>query len=175
MSIWFQAKTAGGVDGVIWFPPGEKHRHGVPATARPMTHIAIVEQLEGKSADYLRRELTPLPVGHRHSPPPRSHDANENVCDTIGSNCCDKSTITGCSIKGDRPQFEGYPQEQRAPNLRELAEADESCSTCAVASSGGSVRKRAPWIIRVQNEERNRLLHLGTLRAQSMPAGRLLR
>jgi hypothetical protein len=81
-----------------------------------MTHIAIVEQLEGKSAEY-RRELIPLPVGHRRSPPPRSHDAHENVCDTIGCSCCDKSTITGCSIKDDRSRFEGYPHEQRASNL----------------------------------------------------------
>lgn len=37
---------------VIWFAPGEKHWHGAaPATA--MTHIAIVEQLDGKSADWL--------------------------------------------------------------------------------------------------------------------------
>jgi quercetin dioxygenase-like cupin family protein len=37
---------------VIWFPPGEKHWHGAaPTTA--MTHIAIVEVLDGKSTDWL--------------------------------------------------------------------------------------------------------------------------
>ncbi|HEX8465120.1 MAG TPA: cupin domain-containing protein [Abditibacterium sp.] len=37
---------------VIWFPPGEKHWHGAaPTTA--MTHIAIVEPLDGQSADWL--------------------------------------------------------------------------------------------------------------------------
>jgi len=37
---------------VVWFPPDEKHWHGAsPTTA--MTHIAIVEQLDGKSADWL--------------------------------------------------------------------------------------------------------------------------
>jgi len=37
---------------VIWFPPGEKHWHGaVPTT--PMTHIAIQEELDGKSVDWL--------------------------------------------------------------------------------------------------------------------------
>ena len=37
---------------VIWFPPGEKHWHGAaPSTA--MTHIALVEQLDGKSADWM--------------------------------------------------------------------------------------------------------------------------
>lgn len=37
---------------VIWFAPGEKHWHGAaPATA--MTHIAIVEQLDGKAADWM--------------------------------------------------------------------------------------------------------------------------
>jgi len=39
---------------VIWFPPGEKHWHGAaPTTA--MTHIAIVEQLDGKSADWMEQ------------------------------------------------------------------------------------------------------------------------
>jgi len=39
---------------VIWFPPGEKHWHGAgPTTA--MTHIAIIEQLDGKSADWMEK------------------------------------------------------------------------------------------------------------------------
>lgn len=37
---------------VVWFAPGEKHWHGAaPATA--MTHIAIHEQLDGKTVDWL--------------------------------------------------------------------------------------------------------------------------
>jgi len=37
---------------VIWSAPGEKHWHGAaPTTA--MTHISIVEQLDGKSADWM--------------------------------------------------------------------------------------------------------------------------
>jgi len=39
---------------VIWFPPGEKHWHGATATAA-MTHIAIVEQFEGKTADWMEK------------------------------------------------------------------------------------------------------------------------
>jgi quercetin dioxygenase-like cupin family protein len=39
---------------VVWFPPGEKHRHGAaPTTA--MTHIAIQEQLEGKVVDWMEK------------------------------------------------------------------------------------------------------------------------
>ena len=39
---------------VIWFPPGEKHWHGAaPTTA--MTHIAIVEVLDGKSTDWMEK------------------------------------------------------------------------------------------------------------------------
>jgi quercetin dioxygenase-like cupin family protein len=39
---------------VVWFPPGEKHWHGAaPTTA--MTHIAVVEQLDGKSADWMEK------------------------------------------------------------------------------------------------------------------------
>lgn len=39
---------------VIWFPPAEKHWHGATATTA-MTHIAIVEQLDGKSADWMEQ------------------------------------------------------------------------------------------------------------------------
>ena len=39
---------------VIWFPAGEKHWHGATATTA-MTHIAIVERLNGKSADWMEK------------------------------------------------------------------------------------------------------------------------
>lgn len=36
----------------VWFAPGEKHWHGAtPTTA--MTHLAIVEELDGKNSDWL--------------------------------------------------------------------------------------------------------------------------
>ena len=37
---------------VAWCPPGEKHWHGAASTTA-MTHISIVEQLDGKSADWM--------------------------------------------------------------------------------------------------------------------------
>jgi quercetin dioxygenase-like cupin family protein len=39
---------------VIWFTPGEKHWHGATA-ATAMTHIAIQEQLNGKSVEWLEK------------------------------------------------------------------------------------------------------------------------
>jgi quercetin dioxygenase-like cupin family protein len=39
---------------VIWFPPSEKHWHGATATTA-MTHIAIVEQLDGKAVDWMEK------------------------------------------------------------------------------------------------------------------------
>jgi len=39
---------------VVWFPPGEEHWHGAkPNTA--MTHIAIQEELDGKTADFMEK------------------------------------------------------------------------------------------------------------------------
>ena len=39
---------------VIWFEPGEKHWHGAtPTTA--MTHIAIQERLDGKTANWMEQ------------------------------------------------------------------------------------------------------------------------
>lgn len=38
----------------VWFPAGEKHWHGAsPTTA--VTHIVIVEELDGKSADWMEK------------------------------------------------------------------------------------------------------------------------
>ena len=39
---------------VIWFEPGEKHWHGATATTA-MTHIAIQERLDGKTADWMEK------------------------------------------------------------------------------------------------------------------------
>lgn len=42
------------VGDVVWFPPGEKHWHGAtPASA--LTHIAIQEQLDGKTVEWLEQ------------------------------------------------------------------------------------------------------------------------
>ena len=39
---------------VVWIPPGEEHWHGAKATTA-MTHIAIQEQLDGKTASWLEQ------------------------------------------------------------------------------------------------------------------------
>jgi quercetin dioxygenase-like cupin family protein len=39
---------------VIWFSPGEKHWHGATATTA-MTHIAIQEQLDGKTVNWMEK------------------------------------------------------------------------------------------------------------------------
>jgi quercetin dioxygenase-like cupin family protein len=39
---------------VIWTPPGVKHWHGATATTA-MTHIAIVEKLDGKAVDWMEK------------------------------------------------------------------------------------------------------------------------
>ena len=39
---------------MVWFEPGEKHWHGATATTA-MTHIAIQEQLDGKTVDWMEK------------------------------------------------------------------------------------------------------------------------
>ena len=39
---------------VVWFPPDEKHWHGASPTTS-MTHIAIQEQRDGNSADWMEK------------------------------------------------------------------------------------------------------------------------
>jgi quercetin dioxygenase-like cupin family protein len=39
---------------VVWFAPGEKHRHGASPTVA-MTHIAIQEAQDGKTVDWMEQ------------------------------------------------------------------------------------------------------------------------
>ncbi len=39
---------------VVWAPPGEKHWHGAAPTT-DVTHISIVEQLNGKSGEWMEK------------------------------------------------------------------------------------------------------------------------
>src|SRR5204863_202305 len=39
---------------VVWIPPGQKHWHGA-APNHSMTHIGIVEQLDGKTVDWMEK------------------------------------------------------------------------------------------------------------------------
>ena len=39
---------------VVWCPPGVKHWHGATATTA-MTHIALVERLDGKAVDWMEK------------------------------------------------------------------------------------------------------------------------
>ncbi len=39
---------------VVWIPPGQKHWHGA-APNSPMTHIALVEQLHGKTVEWMEK------------------------------------------------------------------------------------------------------------------------
>jgi len=39
---------------VVWIPPNEKHWHGATATTA-MTHIAVQEQLDGKTAAWMEK------------------------------------------------------------------------------------------------------------------------
>ena len=39
---------------IVWFPPGEKHWHGASPTCA-MTHIAIVEALDGRNTDWMEK------------------------------------------------------------------------------------------------------------------------
>lgn len=41
-------------DDIVWFPPGEKHWHGATSTTA-MTHIAIQEQLDGKTVEWMEK------------------------------------------------------------------------------------------------------------------------
>jgi quercetin dioxygenase-like cupin family protein len=71
---------------VVWCPPRKKHWHGATATTA-MTHIAIVEKLDGKSVDWMekgqRRTVLRIPKlsdcarawsrARQHITNPRSH------------------------------------------------------------------------------------------------------
>jgi quercetin dioxygenase-like cupin family protein len=49
-----EAKVEIRVGDVIWCPPGHKHWHGATSTTA-MTHVAIVECLDGKGVEWLEK------------------------------------------------------------------------------------------------------------------------
>jgi quercetin dioxygenase-like cupin family protein len=49
---WGEPKQTVRPGDVVWFEPGEKHWHGATSTTA-MTHIAVVESLDGKTADWM--------------------------------------------------------------------------------------------------------------------------
>jgi quercetin dioxygenase-like cupin family protein len=52
--LWGEPKEEIRPGDVIWCPPGKKHWHGATGTTA-MTHIAIVEKLDGKSVDWMEQ------------------------------------------------------------------------------------------------------------------------
>jgi len=51
---WGEARVEIRPGDVIWCPPGKKHWHGATATTA-MSHIAIVEKLNGKAVDWMEK------------------------------------------------------------------------------------------------------------------------
>jgi len=57
---------------VVWIPPGQKHWHGASPTTS-MSHIAIVERLDGKGVDWMEKvtdEQYGAPVRRQPAAPP---------------------------------------------------------------------------------------------------------
>jgi quercetin dioxygenase-like cupin family protein len=52
VQVWGEPKQDVRSGDVVWFEPGEKHWHGGTATTA-MTHIAVVENLDRKTADWM--------------------------------------------------------------------------------------------------------------------------
>jgi quercetin dioxygenase-like cupin family protein len=51
---WGEARQEIRAGDVIWCPPGTKHWHGATSTTA-MTHIAILEKLDGKAVDWMEK------------------------------------------------------------------------------------------------------------------------
>jgi quercetin dioxygenase-like cupin family protein len=51
---WGEAKEEIRPGDVVWCPPRKKHWHGATATTA-MTHVAVVEKLDGKSVDWMEK------------------------------------------------------------------------------------------------------------------------
>jgi quercetin dioxygenase-like cupin family protein len=51
---WGEARQEIRPGDVIWCPPGKKHWHGATSTTA-MTHIAILEKLDGKAVDWMEK------------------------------------------------------------------------------------------------------------------------
>ncbi len=100
---------------VVWIPPGQKHWHGAaPTTA--MTHIAILEQLHGKNADWMEpvtdaqyggpvapaRATAPAPVDARNIAPALAKYNDETLLGGVwgrpGLSRRDRSLVTAAAL-----------------------------------------------------------------------------
>jgi len=83
---------------VVWIPPGQKHWHGA-APNSSMTHIAITEQLDGKTVEWLEKVSdaqygAPLGSGSEHRrrrAPPAVSSRDRRLCPKLAEvtdNCC---------------------------------------------------------------------------------------
>ena len=54
VQVWGEAVQEIKAGDTVWIPPGEKHWHGATATTL-MTHIAIVEKLDGNYVDWMEQ------------------------------------------------------------------------------------------------------------------------
>ena len=72
---------------VVWIPPGQKHWHGAaPTTA--MTHIAILEELDGKNAEWMEpvsdeQYAGPVAASGQGVPAPRSAEDLRRVAPAL--------------------------------------------------------------------------------------------
>ncbi|MBE0656901.1 MAG: carboxymuconolactone decarboxylase family protein [Bryobacteraceae bacterium] len=94
---------------VVWIPPGQKHWHGA-APGSSMTHIAISEQLDGKTVDWMEnvsdaQYAAPL---RGHAAPPDAGTRPRPSQGAIGSFAPKLAQITDDVLYGDvweRPEL----------------------------------------------------------------------
>lgn len=98
---------------VIWIPPGQKHWHGA-APSTSMTHIAITEQLDGKTVDWMEMVSdaqygAPL-RGQTSSPVPRPRPSQN----AIGDFAPKLAQITDDVLYGDIWERPELPKRDRS-------------------------------------------------------------
>jgi 4-carboxymuconolactone decarboxylase len=96
---------------VIWIPPGQKHWHGA-APNSPMSHIAIAEQLDGKSTDWMERVTDAqyaMPAATQAAAPGASTSAQPTAAQRLMGDIAPKlADLTDQVLYGDvwqRPQL----------------------------------------------------------------------
>lgn len=87
---------------IVWIPPGQKHWHGASPNAS-MTHIAVLERLDGKSVDWMEQ------VTDAQYAPPATADAQPTAAQRLMGDVAPKlAELTDKVLFGDvwaRPQL----------------------------------------------------------------------
>ena len=128
---------------VVWIPPGQKHWHGA-APATPLTHIAIQEQVDGKTAEWFEK-VTDEQYGIVATAAPTAPEKNSRAQQLFGEIAPKFAELTDEVLYADVWERPGLSKRDRSlitvSALIAMNRPDQLRSHLGLASQNGLTRE----------------------------------